>query len=550
MRTQNQSPSGKPRQSESIRFHFLLSKGRAASYFFARIMLNINKLLRIKLALAVFALVTGALQFQATAEVPPITRGGGCPAVEREFRGLWVATVDNVDWPSKPGLTTRQQQLEWIIILDRAVRMHLNVIVLQVRPCCDAIYDSKIEPWSEYLTGQMGRAPQPYYDPLAFAIEEAHKRGLELHAWFNPYRAHVRASKSPISRNHVSVTHPSLVRTYGKYLWLDPTVPATRDYSLSVIMDVVRRYDIDGVHFDDYFYPYPEKSGDVEVEFPDDASWARYQKTGGKMSRNDWRRENVSLFVRSVYEEIKKEKPWVKFGIAPFGIWRPKYPAGITGFDSYDKLYCDSRRWLANGWVDYLVPQLYWPVAQKAQSFPALLNWWVEQNSQHRLLCPGMKVEGWKGIDNGARETVNEIESTRRQPGASGDVLWHSKPLLANRGGVADALRKEVYSEPALVPAFPWLRKEAPPRPVILVKSVRRELKLNWQEDSGAPWQWVIRKKSAGRWTTEILPGEQTREVVPGGAGSALPEIIEVSAVNRYGAESEAAVVNTAHLGK
>jgi len=192
---------------------------------------------------------------------------------------------------SKPGLTTRQQQLEWIIILDRAVRMHLNVIVLQVRPCCDAIYDSKIEPWSEYLTGQMGRAPQPYYDPLAFAIEEAHKRGLELHAWFNPYRAHVRASKSPISRNHVSVTHPSLVRTYGKYLWLDPTVPATRDYSLSVIMDVVRRYDIDGVHFDDYFYPYPEKSGDVEVEFPDDASWARYQKTGGKMSRNDWRRE-------------------------------------------------------------------------------------------------------------------------------------------------------------------------------------------------------------------------------------------------------------------
>jgi len=149
-------------------------------------MLNINKLLRIKLALAVFALVTGALQFQATAEVPPITRGGGCPAVEREFRGLWVATVDNVDWPSKPGLTTRQQQLEWIIILDRAVRMHLNVIVLQVRPCCDAIYDSKIEPWSEYLTGQMGRAPQPYYDPLAFAIEEAHKRCLELHAWFNP----------------------------------------------------------------------------------------------------------------------------------------------------------------------------------------------------------------------------------------------------------------------------------------------------------------------------------------------------------------------------
>ncbi len=393
-----------------------------------------------------------------------------------------------------------------------------------------------------------GKSPQPYYDPLAFAVEEAHKRGLELHAWFNPYRAHIRASKTPISRDHVSVTHPGLVRTYGKYLWLVPTEPGTRDYSLSVIMDVVRRYDIDGVHFDDYFYPYPEKAGANEMDFPDEASWARYQKAGGKMSRNDWRRENVDVFVRAVYDGIKREKPWVKFGIAPFGIWRPNHPAGITGFDAYDKLYCDSQKWLVNGWVDYIVPQLYWPAAQKAQSFPVLLNWWAKQNAQHRLLCPGMKVEGWKGIDNEARETTYEIELTRRQPGASGEVLWHSKPLMANHAGVAEALRKGVYSEPALVPACPWLCKEGPARPVLTVRGNRRELRLNWQEESGAVWQWVVRKKAGGHWTTEILPGAQSKEVVPDGAGSALPEIIEVSAVNRYGNVSEAAAFNTAHL--
>jgi uncharacterized lipoprotein YddW (UPF0748 family) len=303
---------------------------------FTRIMLSTHKILRPSAAFLVLALVGSVIQSLALAEAPP---------VEREFRGLWVATVDNVDWPSKRGLTTREQKEELTGILDLAVKLNMNAIVLQVRPCCDAIYDSKIEPWTEYLTGQMGKAPRPYYDPLAFAVEEAHKRGLELHAWFNPYRARIKDSKSPVSRNHVSVTHPELVRSYGKYLWLDPTEQATRDYSLSVIMDVVRRYDIDGVHFDDYFYPYPEKAANnIEMDFPDDASWRRYQKTGGKMSRNDWRRDNVNQFVQAVYEGIKQEKPWVKFGISPFGIWQPKYPAGIAGFNSYDKLYCDSRK--------------------------------------------------------------------------------------------------------------------------------------------------------------------------------------------------------------
>jgi uncharacterized lipoprotein YddW (UPF0748 family) len=508
-------------------------------------MLNTINIPRISPALLVLALAGGAVQPPAAAEAPP--------PVEREFRGLWVAavdTADGVDWPSKRTLTTREQKAELTAILDRAVDLHLNVIVLQVRGSCDAMYDSKIEPWSEYLTGQMGRAPRPWYDPLAFAVEEAHKRGLELHAWFNPYRARFRDLKTPASPNHVSVTHPGLVRTYGKFLWLDPTEPGTRDYSLSVIMDVVRRYDVDGVHFDDYFYPYPEKAGGRELEFPDDASWGRYQKAGGKLSRGDWRRENVNLFVRTVDQAIKREKPWVKFGISPFGIWQPNHPKGIAGFDAYDKLYCDSRKWLANGWLDYLAPQLYWPAAPKARSFPVLLNWWAEQNTQHRLLLAGMRVGGWKGIDNEAREATDEIVLTRRQTGASGQILWHSAPLLANRAGVADALRGGVYAGPALVPACAWLGNASPARPVLEARESGRGITLDWREESGGVWQWVVRKKMGGRWTTEILPGAQTKEVVPDGAGSAPPEIIAVSAVNRCGMMGEAAVFDTGRLEK
>jgi uncharacterized lipoprotein YddW (UPF0748 family) len=471
------------------------------------------------------------------------------PAVAREFRGLWVATVDNIDWPSKPNLTTRQQKAELTAILDQAVKLKLNVIILQVRPDCDAFYDSKIEPWSEYLTGQMGRAPTPYYDPLAFAVEEAHKRGLELHAWFNPFRARSRGSKSPLAGNHACVTHPGLVRTYGKFLWLDPTEPAARDYSLGVIMDVVRRYDIDGVHIDDKIYPYPEKMGNREMEFPDDASWGRYQKTGGKLSRPDWRRECVNLFVREVGEGIKKEKPWVKFGISPFGIWRPKHPEGITGLDAYNTVYCDARKWLVDGWVDYLAPQLYWPIAQKAQSFPVLLNWWAQQNVQHRILCAGMMVSGWKGVENETREMTDEIASTRRQSGTSGDILWHSKPLLEDHAGVADALR-QAYAGPALVPDCPWRAKEAPARPVLTIRAIGRDTKLNWKEESGGAWQWVVRKKMGEHWTTEILPGAPSQELDLDLAGAVPPETIAVSAVNRYGNMSEAAVFNTGHLEK
>jgi uncharacterized lipoprotein YddW (UPF0748 family) len=341
----------------------------------------------------------------------------------------------------------------------------------------------------------------------------------------------------------VSLRHPELVRAYGKSLWLDPGEEETRQYSLSVILDVVRRYDIDGVHFDDYFYPYPEKSDTGgESEFPDDAAWGRYQTQGGKLSRADWRRENVGRFVESVYEAIKKEKPWVKFGISPFGIWRPGHPPQITGFDAYNGLFADSRQWLAEGWVDYLAPQLYWPIDQKAQSFPVLLQWWTAQNTRHRNLWPGMQVTGWKGVQDDAREAAAEIELTRGQPGAPGVILWHAKTLLRDQGGVSEALQRGVYGAPALVPACPWLSADRPGQPYLRAEHGRGELKLSWKPATSPAWLWVLQKKTGGQWTTEILPAQTMSVSFKAGAATNVPEMIALSAVNRYGNLSPLAI--------
>jgi uncharacterized lipoprotein YddW (UPF0748 family) len=283
------------------------------------------------------------------------------PALEREFRGAWVAVVNNIDWPSRKGLTTEQQQTELRAIIDRCAQLKLNVVIFQVRPACDALYPSKLEPWSEYLTGTPGQGPHPAWDPLEFAIREAHARGMELHAWFNPFRArHSTGSKTVTAPTHVSKTRPQLVKKYGTHLWLDPGLAEVHDLSARVILDVVTRYDVDGIHVDDYFYPYPEKDpAKKEIPFPDDESFAAYQRAGGKLARDDWRRDNVNRFIARMYREVKAAKPWVKVGISPFGIYRPGHPAQIKGFDQYDKLYADPRAWLAQGSLDYLAPQLY-----------------------------------------------------------------------------------------------------------------------------------------------------------------------------------------------
>ncbi|MDB6058948.1 MAG: hypothetical protein JWO95_2792, partial [Verrucomicrobiales bacterium] len=356
---------------------------------------------------------------------------------------MWVCTVNNADWPSKRTLSTDEQKKELTDMLDRAAELKFNAVIFQVRPCCDAIYDSPIEPWSQYLTGEAGKSPEPYYDPLTFAIEESHKRGLELHAWFNPYRVAFNHETNNLPDKHVAKTHPELVKVYGKHLWLDPGEPATRAYSLSVIKDVVHRYDVDGIHFDDYFYPYQEKTNKTDktyIPFPDQVSYKNYQETGGKLDREDWRRDNVNTFVKQVGDTIKAEKPWVKFGISPFGIWQPGYPPQIKGLNSYAALYCDSRMWLSNAMVDYLNPQLYWKIDAKAQSYPVLLKWWTEQNPQGRHLWPGMIVKD-------ATELTNQIAITRAQLGATGHVIFKATSVVNSKKGIDTAVA-ETYASP------------------------------------------------------------------------------------------------------
>ena len=290
------------------------------------------------------------------------------PRPAREFRAAWIATVDNIDFPSKRNLSIEEQKAELIRDLDLAQKLKLNAVIFQVRPMCDAIYKSNIEPWSEYLTGEMGK-PQSF-DPLEFVVAEAHKRGILVHAWFNPYRAYHPSAKT-VSDNHISKRRPDLVRSYGKYLWLDPTDLEVQKYSLGVVLDVVKRYDIDGVHFDDYFYPYIEKdAAGKDIEFPDDKNWNAYLQKRGALSRGDWRRMHVNNFIQAVGREVKRVKSQVMYGISPFGIWQPMPELGIEGFNSYTGLFADSRKWLQDGTVDYFLPQLYWENARRAQSIP------------------------------------------------------------------------------------------------------------------------------------------------------------------------------------
>lgn len=402
------------------------------------------------------------------------------PPTPREFRAVWIATVANIDWPTKPGLSSEQQKSETIAILNRVQALNMNAVLLQVRPSADAIYPSLLEPWAEWITGEQGKTPG--YDPLAFWIAEARVRGIELHAWFNPYRARHTKAVSPISKDHIAHRLPNAVKSYGGFLWLDPGDKAAQDHSFAVIMDVLKRYDIDGVHFDDYFYPYPVteqaatqqlagqsavanalnsnaasatvvRTPERELDFPDEPSWKNYMASGGKLSRADWRRDNVNRFVERVYRGIKAEKPWVRFGISPFGIGRPdRRPPGIAGFSQYDKLYADVELWLQRGWMDYLAPQLYWPIDQGPQAFAVLLDYWHAQNSAKRDIFPGLYTSR---IDDSPRswnvkDIENQIALVRgKRDVAQGHVHFSMAPIVQNRKNLGATLAS-VYASPAL----------------------------------------------------------------------------------------------------
>lgn len=425
------------------------------------------------------------------------------PTVEREFRAAWIASVANINWPSKPGLSSEAQKEEALVLLDLLKDHNFNAAILQIRPQCDALYQSELEPWSYYLTGQQGKAPAPYYDPLKFWIEQAHVRGIELHVWFNPYRAHHVSGREVTEVSIVKKRPELVVKLKSGYHWMDPANPETQDHSYAVVMDVVERYDIDGVHFDDYFYPYP--SYNDNEDFPDSNSWEAYQQAGGKLSRGDWRRVAVNIFIKRVYDGIKQEKPYVKFGLSPFGIWRPHHPASIQGFDQYDKLYADARLWLNEGWIDYWTPQLYWPVNQIPQSYPVLLGWWERENKKERHIWPGMSIGRLKG-EKRVDETINQIMITRGMlPENPGNVHWSIGPLL-NDEKLAQSILQGPYQRQALVPASPWLDKTPPAAPHLNTIIENDSLTVTWSHKNEEDvFHWVAAYQYNNRWEYKIL---------------------------------------------
>jgi len=387
----------------------------------------------------------------------PVERREALPQATREFRGAWIASVANIDWPSQPGLPTAVQQEEARRLVAVARDVGLNALIFQVRPAADALYASPFEPWSEYLTGAQGRAPSPFYDPLAFWIEEAHRAGLELHAWFNPYRARHSTGRSLLARNHVANARPAIVKAYGEFLWMDPGEAIAAEIGIAVILDVVRRYDVDGVHIDDYFYPYPVKGPDgEEVPFPDDASWSAYVMAGGRLGRADWRRANVDAFVERLYREVHRENARMRVGVSPFGIGRPdRRPPGVTGFSQYDAIHADVERWLENGWMDYLVPQLYWKSDSPGQPFAVLLDYWRSQNPRGIDIWPGLFTSRIDASENSwmPEEIVGQVATTRSR-GTNGHVHFSMAAIAQNRRGIADRLRA-FYRDPVVERKLP-----------------------------------------------------------------------------------------------
>ncbi len=374
---------------------------------------------------------------------------------KREFRGVWVASVVNLDWPTSPALSVEAQKAQLIRLLDEFEKDNFNAVLFQVRPECDALYESPYEPWSYWLTGEQGKAPSPYYDPLTFAIEEAHKRGMELHAWLNPYRAVRSAGSYPISEKHVTKQHPEWVLQFGSLKILDPGIPDVRDFNTKVVMDIVKRYNVDGIHFDDYFYPY---SGTADE---DAATFAEYNR--GFTDVADWRRDNVNLLMKQIMDSINVVKPHVKFGISPFGIWKSGIPAGTYGLDAYDVLYADPMAWLNDGSIDYLTPQLYWKIGG-GQDYKKLLPWWgdsVAANNRH--FYPGNIV----GTDRSysENELPAQYEFTRQNENAMGNVIFRGYLVLDNALGFADFLKDDFYKYPAVPPVMNWKDQVNPNAP-------------------------------------------------------------------------------------
>ena len=415
---------------------------------------------------------------------------GSVAQPKREFRGAWIQCVNG----QFLGLGTEKMQQTLRYQLDELQKMGVNAIIFQVRPECDALYQSNLEPWSRFLTGQQGRAPQPYWDPLQWMVEQCHQRGMELHAWINPYRAKTKTT-TQLAVTHIGVTHPERCFSYDDMLILNPGIAENRDYICQVATDIVTRYDVDGIHMDDYFYPYPVAG----LAIPDDAQYR--QNPNGIKDRGDWRRHNVNLFIKQFYETIHKAKPWVKVGISPFGIYRnqksaPGIGSQTNGTQNYDDLYADVLLWVNNGWMDYCVPQLYWEIGHKAADYDTLIRWWNKYCAQRPLFI-GEDIERTVKHADLQNPKLNQQPAKQRlhqqMQNVKGTVLWYAKAAVDNTGNYATALRQNYWRYPALQPLMPFIDKKAPrkPRKVMPIDTPDGKV-LFWTAPKGKKWGDVV----------------------------------------------------------
>lgn len=407
------------------------------------------------------------------------------PGPKREFRAVWVATIDNIDWPSRKGLAADVQQQEFRTLLDKHQNYGMNAVLVQVRAAADAFYAQSKEPWSEWLTGTQGKAPAPFYDPMQFMIHEAHQRNMEFHAWLNMNRGTHKVSKS-ITKDHITNTKPEWFLTYDGQKLFNLGIPEVRAYISQIALDIVRNYDVDGIHFDDYFYPYPV--GNEKLR--DEATFKKYK--GNFTNIEDWRRNNVDLTVKAISDGIRAFKLKVKFGISPFGVWRnasvdPSGSATTGGLSSYDNLYADTKKWIQNGWVDYIAPQVYFSFEFNKVPYKTLTDWWTK-NASGRHLYIGHAVYRLKAGSNDAgwekpAQIPRQVRYNRTKPQISGSIYFSARPLGKNELSVADSVRN-LYAYPALPPAMPWKDNVPPNEP--------EKLKARKVSDLGMSISWDL----------------------------------------------------------
>lgn len=428
----------------------------------------------------------------------------------REMRAVWIASVYNLDWPSKKGLPVAEQKQEFIRLLDEIKAMNMNAVIMQIKPTADAFYPSAYGPWSEYLTGTQGK--DPGYDPLEFMIEEAHKRGLEFHAWFNPYRITMNHTDlSRLSADHPARQHPDWTIAYGNQLYYNPGIPETQDFIIGGIEEVVKNYDIDAVHMDDYFYPYKIAG----VPFPDQETYETYGKKAFAHIE-DWRRDNVNQLVKKINDTIKKEKSYVKFGISPFGVWRnikddPTGSNTTAGMTNYDDLYADTREWIQQHDIDYVTPQIYWSIGFQAAAYDVLTKWWsneVKGEPVHLYIGQAAyKINqnsdpAWSDPE----EYFRQIELNRQSQLVQGSMHFSLKDINRNPLNVKDRLIEESYRKPALIPEMPWLHQKAPKKPIIQsVKKTADGAALQIKNDSHSTVSYYAVYRLTNKGTYELL---------------------------------------------